>query len=422
MMQKAQVFSLERNTSVRNRLTHSLEVADVGRTIAYKVGRLLEARGKASADDTDCMVAIVENACLIHDIGNPPFGHFGEEAIKRWFHETAPNLFERKQESLPLGYEDPRFYDFIHFDGNPQGFRIVTSLHTERDHFGLNLTHATLLSTIKYPHVTKLDPARSHSKKLGVFSSEAEIYKSICAETNHTSGTRYFMVYLMELADDICYCLSDIADAFEKKVIDSRLFKEEFKKICSEDGVYDLVKSLIPDHPVESFSHEIAIEVSRKCVIDGTAFFAEHLDSFIHGEGKELIDIVDMGRVLKCFKKFARRFIYTSPEAQQIEIAGYRIVHDLLDHYGSLLMVPKEDFAHFVIKKEMREHSDLDIEWRLFNQLSKRMVKSYHHNLRKKNETEWFERCRLLVDYISGMTDQSALRFYQNVKGISLDS
>lgn len=426
MMQKAQVFSLERNTSVRNRLTHTLEVADVGRNIAFQLGRLLEKTNKATADDTKCLMSIVENACLMHDIGNPPFGHFGEKAIRQWFEEQAPSVFDKRQEQLQLQLklENSDLYDFIHFDGNPQGFRIVSTLHNEIDEFGLNLTHSTLLASVKYPQIGKIKPKTLFSKKLGVFSSEENIYNEICGETNHPVGKRYFATYLMELADDICYCLSDIADAFEKGVIDSRLFKEEFRNICKEASATDLAKKFIPNEPIANFSHEVAIPASRQCVSEAASHVAHNLDAFLNGEAEELMDIIDTARIFRCLKTFAKRYIYTSPEAQKIEIAGFRIVHGLLSHFGQLLHLSENEFVHFVKHNTMPDNSDRELEWRVYNQLSPRMIQAYRTNLRKPEgkEKEWFERCRLIVDYVSGLTDQSALRMYQNVEGISLDN
>ena len=151
LMQKAQVFSLESNTSVRNRLTHSLEVADIGRTLARHMGKKLEAKKIATPEDTECMQSIVESACLLHDIGNPAFGHFGEEAIKKWFKENGLKIFARVNKQPPLHLHDSRLDDFFLFDGNPQGFRIATRLHCDIDHFGLNLTHSSLLASVKYP-------------------------------------------------------------------------------------------------------------------------------------------------------------------------------------------------------------------------------------------------------------------------------
>ena len=420
MMQKAQVFSLESNSSVRNRLTHSLEVADVGKTLARKVGYALKDKNIADDFDVSCIEAIVENACLIHDIGNPPFGHFGEEAIKRWCHE-AQCVFEKRENNLPLGIADPRFYDLYHFDGNPQGFRIVTRLHAEKDEFSLNLTHSTLLSFLKYPCSNEEEKNTNNYKKIGIFSSEIDRYKMICDATKHPYGKRYFLVYLMELADDICYCLSDIADAFEKRIIESRFFKEEFKKIiktkCGEDN---RIQEIIPDAPITNFSQQISIPVCRKCIESAVKYYAENFDSYLNGEGNELSSAIEESSLLECLKTFARKFIYTESEIQRIEIAGDKVVSELLRHFGRLLKLSKDDFRHFYEERENIKGKGYDLEWRIFNQLSQRMLEAYKSSLSKNSEEEWFLRCRFIVDYISGMTDQSALQFYQNLMAIKL--
>jgi dGTPase len=313
MMQKAQVFSLESNTSVRNRLTHSLEVADVGRTLARLMGKQMEARGASTPEDTECMQSIAENACLLHDIGNPPFGHFGEQAIRSWFEKRGALIFARfRERQLPLGLPDDsrqRLNDFLMFDGNPQGFRIVTRLHCDVDHFGLNLTASTLLASIKYPKYG------SHfGNKLGVFSSEKRIYNDICALSGVTPGNRYFLAYMMELADDICYCLSDIADGFEKRIMASRDFKEEFRKICNAEGVD--VASLIPKgmDRIENFAYDVAVGITRRIMDEAALHFAQHLDNYISGSAKELSEDLPSGKILKCFKAFARRFIWFKAE------------------------------------------------------------------------------------------------------------
>lgn len=421
MMQKAQVFSLETNSSVRNRLTHSLEVADIGKTLARKVGYKLQEKGFATTQDIYCMEAIVENACLIHDIGNPPFGHFGEEAIKRWCKEEAYKIFNVRERNLPIKVDDQRMFDLCNFDGNPQGFRIVTKLHTEIDQFGLNLTHSTLLASLKYPCSTEEETKKHDYKKIGVFGSETDQYKQICHGTKHIEGKRYFLVFLMELADDICYCLSDIADAFEKHIIESRLFKEEFKKILKDNDVDGtIVESIIPDTPIKNFSKEVSIPMCRRCIESAVLYYVQNIESYIAGDGEELSKAIKESKLLECFKIFARKFIYTEPEVQRLEIAGNKVVWGLLEHFGALLKLPQEDFKYFYEKHENIKNKGFDMEWRIYNQLSKRMLEAYKHSLNKSSEDEWVLRCRFIVDYISGMTDQTALQFYQNIMAIKL--
>ena len=427
MMQKAQVFSLEKNTSVRNRLTHSLEVADIGRTLARQIGKRLEALGIATPEETECIQCIVENACLLHDIGNPPFGHFGEEAIKSWFHKRGSEIFDKVCKKLPTQtnltlpfQESPKLNDFFMFDGNPQGFRIATRLHCDVDHFGLNLTCSTLLATVKYPNFGSFGQTNKFNKKLGVFSSESSLYREICKLSSLPVGRRYFLAYVMELADDICYCLSDIADSFEKELTDSRDFKEEFRNICKEQGVD--VKGIIPDSPIHHFGYDVSIRVSRRLIDEATENFCSNIGSYVNGTSNELLENLPSGGILKCFKTFTRRFIYTDAEVQRIEIAGSRIVEGLLEHFGRLLEIPRSDFTYFVERKELRKNSRLDTEWRIFNQLSKRMISVYEHSTQNgiSDEEEWVCRARLIVDYISGLTDTYALQTYQNFMGISL--
>jgi dGTPase len=422
MMKKAQVFSLETNTYVRNRLTHTLEVADIGRTLARAVGVKLTGKDILNAARSEGLVAIVENACLLHDIGNPPFGHFGEEAIKSWFTNDKigrflpPHLCQHGETQL-----DELLADFLAFDGNPQGFRIATRLHNEVGDSGLNLTCSTLLAMVKYPYFEKQPSGTRFAKKIGVFRSEKDLYLKACELLDHPPGSRFFLAYLMELADDICYCLSDIGDSFEKQVTTSRDYVAEITEICKADGIS--VDQLVPDKGrIDSFAHDVAITVARRVVDEASRKFVDNLPSYISGEANELVDDVPGGKLLKCLKTFARRFIYTSPEAQRIEIAGSQIVTGLLNHFGMLLRIPRADFQHFIKTNEMRKDSHLDIEWRVFSQLSKRMRKVYDTRVTDHTSDldEWVERARLIVDYISGLTDDSARDVYQNYMGISI--
>lgn len=229
LQQKAQVFSLEPNSSVRTRLTHSLEVSDLGRTLANQIAYRLEKQKKLTKDKILSLVAIVENACLLHDIGNPPFGHFGEAAIRAWAHNSICNSIPNEIKDQ-IGIKDSRLNslinDFKEFDGNPQGFRIVMKLHADYDEYSLNLTYATLLCILKYPRTTGEEKDEGILKKAGYFQTEKEIVEKIYREVGMKLKHRYPFVYIMEAADDIAYCMSDIADGIEKGI----LTEEEFLK------------------------------------------------------------------------------------------------------------------------------------------------------------------------------------------------
>lgn len=192
LQQKAQVFSLESNSSIRTRLTHSIEVSDLGRTLANQIAYSLFEKNLISEENILNIVAIVENACLLHDIGNPPFGHFGEAAIKDWakhhIYDSIPEQF-KDQLDVPDSLLNQLIDDFREFDGNPQGFRIVTKLYTDYDEYSLNLTYATLLSIIKYPRTS--GEKNSSLKKSGFFKTEEELVKNIYTEIELKLPQRY---------------------------------------------------------------------------------------------------------------------------------------------------------------------------------------------------------------------------------------
>jgi dGTPase len=417
-MQKAQVFSLETNSSVRNRLTHTLEVADVGRTLGRAVASRLQAAGHLDPPEVEVLQTIVENACLIHDLGNPPFGHFGEAAVKNWFTTQGKEMIKSLKADL---FAQDSLQDFQNFDGNPQGFRIVTKLHNEIDEYGLNLTAPTLLAAVKYPSVGSPDPKCTFPKKIGIFHSERPTYEHACALLNQKQGSRYFLAYLMELADDLCYSTADIADGFEKRITNSREFKEEYKKIAAELEITD--PHPLPDQAIEHFSTQVSINLAREIIKQSADYFVNNLDAFLAGTARPLAESTAAGRTLEILTTFARRHIYTFPEAHRIEIAGSTIMSGLLDHYSRLLRLSQENFRFFLEKDAVPKKSGLDLEWRIYKQLSRRMLKCYKHFTQKNQSApldEWLLRSHLIVDFVSGLTDASARDFYQNFMGISL--
>ncbi|WP_255422944.1 dGTP triphosphohydrolase [Undibacterium sp. FT79W] len=239
LQQKAQVFSLESNAAVRSRLTHSLEVAQVGRFLSEQIAIWLKNENKATDEECRAFVNFVETACLMHDLGNPPFGHFGEAAIQEWFSQNGRNLLV-----VSLGLQkDPEnshiasaLGDFLEFDGNCQGLRIATKLQWNRDEFGLNLTHTTLAAFLKYLRSPKDSneetKAKLFHKKPGFFDTEANLVKEIWSTFNYTEGPHRFpLAYVMEAADDIAYCISDLEDSIEKELISERfLFLDIYTK------------------------------------------------------------------------------------------------------------------------------------------------------------------------------------------------
>jgi dGTPase len=243
LQQKAQVFSLESNAAVRSRLTHSLEVSQTGRYIADEITLKLLDNNLATQQECFAIATFVETACLMHDIGNPPFGHFGEAAIAEWFTKEAPSILEKLFCSNPdgsintskLGIIKPQIdhvlADFKEFDGNPQGLRVVAKLQKNSDIYGLNLTKTTLASYLKYIRESgeaKASPPKPFTKKAGYFSTERALVRNIWEELGYNSPQRFPLAYIMEAADDIAYCISDLEDSIEKQLLNK---KQAFREL-----------------------------------------------------------------------------------------------------------------------------------------------------------------------------------------------
>ena len=425
LQQKAQVFSLEPNASVRTRLTHSLEVSDLGRTLANKIAYKLNENERLSYENILPLVAIVENACLLHDIGNPPFGHFGEAAIREW----AKNILEYLPENLEKNNDRLKelVTDFIEFDGNPQGLRIITKLHPDIDQHSLNLTYSTLLSMIKYPRTPTTSKTKKEIfKKAGYFHTEKDIVNEMYTELNIPQGSRYPFVYIMEAADDIAYCMSDIADGIEKGIITEEEFIKEFKKEWEDKNKGVTIPIDLPGPDFQGFMKNISISWSREAIEEAANRFIELGDDIYSGTAESLISKENpMGKVLEIMKKVSRKILYKSFEAESIEISGYAVITGILDIYTKILKMNYDDFDKILKDNDIDGY---DFEKRLIHFIGKRYIKAYTYSLDEIQEInseellirEWWLRVHLIIDHISGMTDEYALQTYQMLKGINI--
>lgn len=383
LQQKAQVFPLEPNASVRTRLTHSIEVSQIGRHLAQKI---IENFGSNSGsyEKLAAFVNIVETACLLHDIGNPPFGHLGESAVKEWFSDK------------------PNQKDLASFDGNPQGFRLMSFL-AGADDFGFNLTCTLLLSTVKYPWDLS---GRPEGKKIGVFSNDSANYNLACEHLDWISGKKFPFMRLMDTADEIAYSMSDLEDGLEKKIITDDDLKREFGEASFPQGVLK---------PFIAFK----TKVINDAVNAAATRFTQEIDAILDGQDFDLIDPKsEIGNLLASVSKFAKERIYSDEAAEQVELAGRSVIKGLLNHFGELLKLSEEDFAALVrndakaIKKK-----GLDFQIRLF----RRLPKSYRDKYAVEGRGEELQRREhLIVDFISGMTDDFALETYQILEGIRI--
>lgn len=406
LQNKTQVFPLPGSIFVHNRLTHSLEVSSVGRSLGNDISRLiLQKHPELYSTHFTELGNIVSAACLAHDLGNPPFGHSGETAIGTYFSEGDGQFL--KDYICPEtgdGISPQEWEDIIHFEGNANAFRLLTHHFKGRRKGGFVMTYSTLASIVKYPFSSDL---AGDKRKFGFFRSDVEDYERIAKELGilkrpSPKGSicyaRYPLVYLVEAADDICYQVMDIEDAHKLKLLTTeetkRLFLAYFSKE-QQKHIKDRMNQLVDDVNEQ-------VVYLRSCVINCLEqqcvhVFIENENAILSGtfEGSLIEHIEELPRKAyeEC-ERIAYKKIYHCKDVVDIEIAGYKVITTLTD-----LMV------------QAATHSD-----RAFSQLLINRVSTQYDIL----APTLYERIMAVLDYISGMTDVYALDLYRKINGMSL--
>lgn len=392
---KTQVFPLPDNDLVHSRLTHSLEVSCVGRSLGTMVGGELLARhdalrtqGLSPRDFGD----IVAAACLAHDIGNPPFGHAGEDAIGSWF-------VEHPQATAEL--EDKQRRDLESFEGNAQGFRILTRLQMPANRGGLQLTCATLGAFSKYPRESGPRPKGGGvaSKKHGYFQTERGLFEEVAEETAVPArdyGTsrgfgRHPLACLVEAADDICYAILDIEDGYRLGHVGFADVFERLQPIAARDSTYRKPDDRDPKEAI-AYLRAKSINLLAQEVLG--AFLDSEAQMLGDGLRDSLSKSIDAGPLLKEVVAFTMERCYRAQEVVEIELAGYAVLQTLLSE-----LVPAV-LATAPTKKQTK------------------LLDAIHRQ--PADEMGAYERLLLVTDYLSGMTDSYAVSFFKKLSGTSL--
>jgi dGTPase len=459
LQNKAQVFSLETNASVRSRLTHSLEVSSIGRFIAQEALNELAADSRylGLAGKELPFITFIETACLLHDLGNPPFGHFGEFAISDWFSRKAKELIPEIEDPAAFELWTRHFADFLLFDGNPQGFRICTklqlsSLNDLAGLSGLNLTATTLAAMLKYPWTSdRIETARvgrEPAKKAGFFWTENEVAEWIFRLFGLAQNARHPLVYLVEAADDIAYCISDIEDGIEKGIVSSSNFGQfmlnEVKKDPSllrkrDASVRNIIKMLShlanPSTGSEIerlvFMQEFRASLTRFLAQEaGKNFKAKH-ESILLGDSDPLLRRGSGSIVLKALKDFAVSALYSSGIIRNREITADAVLSGLLDAYLPLMQHDRKGFRNLLGEGSRERGRRLKAcEGSLISWISRKYLAVYRKEVEhgdivyKDNEDamivmERVSRLRLILDHVSGMTDEFALQSFHLISGVN---
>lgn len=440
LQQKTQVFPLERNAAVRSRLTHSLEVQQTGRFIVQSLFRLLSADEQARYGLSGLerpVESLVEMACLLHDIGNPPFGHSGETAINQWFASALPAL------STQHGLQNDRQWQQLgaelqQFEGNAQAIRLVHSLQR------MNLTYSQLACILKYTRLagevkpTKPQPLSYLQKKPGYYFSEQEIVQQLWQQLNTTSGCRHPLSYIMEAADDISYCLADIEDAVEKGLLSLEQLATELNSafsqqepqgrlIATHSGGSESFAALLhsamqsaSDEPINktsAFFISLRVKLIHPLVRHAAEQFIANIESVYHGKLNRALleDGSQYHAITSSFKQVARQFVFNQSEVETLELQGFRIISGLLDNYLPLLQLSRTDFTAVLSNNGYQ----FAVAQRLAHRLPKKHLAAYQLAVEalshQDNALELYYRCRLLQDFISGMTDHFAFDEYQTL-------
>lgn len=408
LQDKTQVFPLPESDFVHTRLTHSLEVSVVGRSLGNLVGeRIIAKHPKLKKDFTQFHFGeIVAAACLAHDIGNPPFGHSGEDAIAEYFKNGNGRKFKEEIN------DEKKWNDLIRFEGNAQGFRIITKLQNQDVDGGLQLTYATLSALNKYPKESLTDLEIKHAKghkniykKFGFFQSEKEIFNHVARKTGLTKPERnenylwhrHPLSYLVEAADDICYSIMDLEDGFRLGLLS---FKETESLLLPLIHKRDLSGYKKRDDN-EKVGYLRAKAISDLVNLVADAFMDNEKDILAGDFNQELVTAISKSNTLKKIEKASIAKIYRHRSVVEREVAGYEVLGGLLDTF----IIAYNEYSNHNLTPKYRA---------IINLIPKRFFFGENQN------TELYQRLLRVIDFISGMTDSYAVSIFRKIKGISL--
>ena len=445
LQDKTQVFPLDKNDFVRTRLTHSLEVANFARSIGRILGAKIISTGLDSdftRQTQDNICAVLECAGLIHDIGNPPFGHFGEDAIQDWFKRNLPET-EYKGRKLTDVLNKQQIQDFYHFEGNTQAVRVVTKLHFLVDEHGMNLTKALLATIMKYPgssleiRYNKDDSDRDIArKKMGYFYADAETFEQI-QKSCGCEGRRHPLAFALEAADDIAYKTADIEDAVKKGLLSVAVLKNELGAALDAAKIMAFVDKENKDKAIETTKNLISslgyyydkatsnnyenpelyavqnwiIRVQGMMLSQVVDAFIDNYDSIMSGTFKnELIAMTPGALIMDALGDIAYRYAFVSEAILKLEVAADAIFDFLLSGLVKALLYYDTD--------EWKSRATA-VDHKMVGLISSSFMQTYRfYSEGLKEEDKLYLRLILATDYVSGMTDSYARRLYRELRGI----
>lgn len=408
LQNKTQVFPLPGSVFVHNRLTHSLEVASVGRSLGNLIGKVIVEKYKGSLNPDSIvfykydLYNVIASACLCHDIGNPAFGHSGEDAIA--------SFFIKNENTLRSKFSEEEWKDLICFEGNANAIRVLTQQQKGKSDGGLKLTYSTLSSIAKYPCEAKAkNKDIIHRKKFGFFQSEKSTFINIADQThmikdedNPLIYLRHPFVWLVEVADDICYNIIDLEDAHRLNIIEHGRCKNLLFNLVSKFGYEDKKKVKSVLDKISNRNDQISYlraKVINSLTMKSKEIYENNIESILKGEfNKTIFDCIkEDSNELKKIIKFSQENIYNNRHVVEIENAGYNVMYELLSHFIFPILKAKDDRTQLEIKAIT--------------------LLPYEFNYDGFSD---YKKVLGVIDYVSGMTDNYATELYKRIKGIEI--
>ncbi len=407
LQNKTQVFPLPGSVFVHNRLTHSLEVSSVGRSLGSVVGEFIFDKYEKELDENaqnfyrHNLQNVIAAACLCHDVGNPAFGHSGEDAIASYF--------EKNESDLKQKFSEKEWADLVNFEGNANAIRVLTHQQNGKDEGGTQLTFSTLASIAKYPcEAVAKSKGILHRKKFGFFQNEKDTFLEIARAVNliqeseePTIFKRHPFVWLVEAADDICYNIIDMEDAHRLKIVSTldceNLFLELIKsENANTKRVED--KLAILTNANERISY-LRAKVINALINKSVEIYQNNFSKILEGNlEKALLDIYKSeNKALQEIESFSIEKIYGHKAVVEIENAGYNVMNELLDHF-----IPP-------VLKQKSERKSYD----------RMALKLLPEQFVYESGTD-YQKVLGVIDFVSGMTDNFATDLYRKIKGIDI--
>ncbi len=448
LQDKAQVFPLEKMDFVRTRLTHSIEVASVARSLGKNLVDFIKEKDNSNCKNIQYIPNILECAGILHDLGNPPFGHFGEDAIRDWFIRNLNLIifdgktwkYKNELQGTNIKYRslveilpEQKRNDFIFFEGNAQTIRNVMKLNYLIDENGLNLSYPLLNTLIKYP-VNSLNINKTNllSKKMGIFAAEELDFKKIILYTDVVINNRicrHPLTYLLEAADDITYLTDDLEDAFNKDKIRVIDIINELEKIKGEDKLLVKTKMKIEkykdDADLHNFKNVDMYVIQRLKVFLQGSLISVVVDSFIKNYQKimsgnfekTLLEESEGRNIEICLRNIASRFIFNSKDIIENEVKGHKVVEGILDEL-TLPILNLDSYNKTKTYSEKLYHLLSDSYCLIFENKLRQLENEFGNKPEEKLQEITYNKLLLITDFICGMTDSFAYDYYQKIFSI----